>query len=136
MKALRFTVFALFCCVIAIGCKKKETTTTGGDDTTTTTTTTSGIDFDGLAKGVCDCTSDLLNLMDKQNELTEAGDTEGLTALLTDMAPKLTKMETCITELQAKYPGVDGDPENEAKAEEALKRVCPKFAEMQASMGQ
>ncbi|MGK0388021.1 MAG: hypothetical protein ACI94Y_000749 [Maribacter sp.] len=132
MKSFKYLFIIMFATAALVGCKKKASVDEG--DTTTPEVST-GIDFDAMAKEMCDCTNDLINILEKQKALTAAEKTEDLLALTTEMAPKAEKMGTCITALQAKYPGIDGDEAQEAKATAALTRNCPGYARIVESMG-
>lgn len=128
MKALKFFCLVLMASAFLVGCKKKGGDN-GGDNGGDTP---AGINFEALAKESCDCMTGLAEVMEK---MEAAGDnTDALTALMAEMAPKMTEMEGCMTKVQAKYPDVDGNEENETKAEAALKEHCPAYSKM-AEMG-
>ena len=127
MKSFKYLFIIMFATAALVGCKKKDASNTGE---TSTPEVSTGIDFDAMAKEMCDCTKDLVSAMDKQKELTAAGKTDELLALAAEMAPKAVEMEACMAKLQTKYPGIDGDEANEAKAEAALAKNCPGYAKM------
>ncbi len=130
MKVLRYLVLVLLCSAVLVSCKKKapqDSPSTDGGDTPKAEET---MDFKAMATEVCNCTKDMLAAVDKMSALTEAGDTEGLAALATEMEAMEAKVEPCIVAVEAKYPGIDGNAEYEEKAQAALKEVCPGFAKM------
>lgn len=134
MKSFKVLFMIMLSAAVLVGCSKKKPAADAGNDTdTTTTSVTTGIDFDALSKGMCDCATDMLGNMKKMQELTTAGDTEGLTALAAAMETDGQKFETCVAALEAKYPDVDGNPEYEDKAEAALKKNCPDLAKAMGS---
>ncbi len=91
-----------------------------------------GPDMDKMASEVCDCSKDLFDLMDEQKKLSTAAepDTDALMALMTKLGDVSTKAEACVKGLEEKYGKIDGNPELEKAAEEAMKKNCPKFAEL------
>lgn len=133
MKSFKYLFIIMFATAALVGCKKK-TAETGGDEPKEETST--GINFDAMATEMCDCSADMLGGMQKLQELTAAGDTKGLEALAAEMEPKAAEMEKCIAALEAKYPGIEGNAEYEAKAEAALAKNCPEYAKAMEAMGE
>lgn len=132
MKSFKYLFIIMFATAALVGCKKKAPADAGDDVKEETST---GINFDAMATEMCDCSSDLLGGMKKLQELTAAGDTDGLAKLAEEMEPKAAEMEKCIASLEAKYPGIEGNAEYEAKAEAALTKNCPEYAQAMQAMG-
>jgi hypothetical protein len=133
MKSFKYLFIIMFATAALVGCKKKADVDSGE---TSTPEVTDGINFDAMATDMCNCSSDLLGGMKKLKDLTAAGDTDGLTKLVAEMEPKTAEMEKCIAALEAKYPGIDGNPAYEAKAEAALAKNCPEYAAAMKGMGE
>jgi len=87
--------------------------------------------YEQIVTEMCDCFSDLFPLMEKQKELTEAGDTEGLTQLMEKVMPILEETGKCAETLEEKYSHIDMEDEaNIAKLDEAAKTHCPEIANL------
>lgn len=103
----------LFACVSLMSCKGKKMET----------------DYDAMAKELCNCMSPLVEMNEKIQSLTEAGDTEAVGNLFAKMEGEFKKGEQCAMGLEEKY-GAMNEPEQEAKAKAAIRKACPKVASM------
>ena len=108
----------LVACFIFQGC--------GNDKPVATPTiTTTGIDYEGRAKDICNCSSELVQLNKKLQQLKNAGDFEKMQDLISDLTDISEKQRDCIEQLNAKYPTVTDSDEQAFKA---LQAVCPEMA--------
>ena len=112
MKNFPFFVL-LFLGVTLISCKGKKMAT----------------DYDEMAKELCDCMNPLVEMNEEIQALTQAGDTEAVGAMFAELEGKFAEGEKCATGLQGKYGDMD-TPEEEAKAKAAIRKACPKVADM------
>ncbi len=129
MKAFRILFLVMICGAMLTSCKKKAPAPTG-DDTTSAPSVTTGIDFDALAKEMCGCAKDAIELAVKSKALEADGKVDEIAALIPQIEATMGEMEKCAAALESKYPGVDGNAEYEEKADAAMKRNCPDFAEL------
>ena len=86
-------------------------------------------DYDAMAKELCDCMNPLVEMNEEIQKLTAAGDTEAVGKMFSELEAKFTEGEQCALKLQTKY-GEMNTPEQEAKAKAALRKICPKVADM------
>ena len=106
----------LICLLVSVGlfsCKGKKMET----------------DYDIMAKELCKCMSPLVEMNEKIQSLTEAGDTEAVGELFKKLEGQFAAGEKCATDLEKKY-GPMNEPEQEAKAKAAIRKTCPKVADM------
>ncbi len=82
--------------------------------------------YDEIGQGMCDCMNDLVVLMDKMEGLDE-NDEEALIALMGELQSITPKMETCVDDLEKKYPDLEEDEAGKDKVLDAIKRKCPKL---------
>ncbi len=114
-----YWIFLLFLSVGMFACK-------GSKGTTQAPKTESR--YDAMAKDMCACMGDFLELVDKLNAFSESGDTEGLMALMPQLEAESQKVEPCVQELETKYPEMQEDnPAEEEKVKASLKEHCPKM---------
>jgi hypothetical protein len=109
MKALKFLCLVLVASAFLTGCKKS-------------------INYDEMAKATCNCAGDWISIMEKVK--AAEGNVEELTALTASMAENEATFTACMAEVEKKYPGIEGDAEKEAKADEALSKHCPKLSSL------
>ncbi len=113
MKVFRILFLFVVCAALTTGCKK-------------------GLDVDQLAKDTCNCTSEMMTLMDDIK--AAAGDSLKLVTLNAKTADVASKGEECMKGLEKKYPGIDEmmkkDKALEEKAKAAMKKHCPAMAGM------
>lgn len=86
-------------------------------------------DYDEMAKELCDCMNPLVEMNEEIQKLTQAGDTEAVGAMFSELEGKFAEGERCATGLETKY-GSMNTPEEEAKAKAAIRKTCPKVADM------
>lgn len=86
-------------------------------------------DYDEMAKELCDCMNPLVEMNEEIQALTKAGDTEAVGAMFAELEGKFAEGEKCATDLETKY-GAMNTPEQEAKAKAAIRKACPKVADM------
>ena len=86
-------------------------------------------DYEAMAKELCNCMSPLVDMNEKIQELTKAGDTEAVGSMFSDLEAKFAEGERCAAALETKY-GALNEPGEEAKAKAAIEKNCPKVAEM------
>jgi len=86
-------------------------------------------DYDAMAKELCDCMSPLVEMNETIQKLTQAGDTEAVGEMFSELEAKFAEGEECTLNLEKKY-GEMNTPEEEAKGKAALRKVCPKVADM------
>ncbi len=91
----------------------------------TPTIATTGIDYDGRAKEICSCSTELVQLNKKLQQLKDAGDFEKMQDLISELTDISEKQRDCIEQLNAKYPTVT---DNDAQAFKALQAFCPEMA--------
>ena len=110
----KFPLFILlFLSVTMFSCKGKKMAT----------------DYDAMAKELCDCMNPLVEMNETIQKLTQAGDTDAVGDMFSKMEAKFTEGEQCALGLQKKY-GDMNTPEQEAKAKAAIRKACPKVADM------
>ncbi len=130
MKVFRIVLMVAICGALLTSCKKKAPAApTNADTTTSAPSATAGIDFDALSNEMCTCAKDVMDLALKSKSLQASGDMKAIAELIPQITAKSEEMEKCMATLETKYPGIDGNAEYEEKAQAALKRNCPKFAE-------
>jgi len=112
MKNLTLLV-CLLACVGLVSCKGKKMET----------------DYDAMAKELCACMSPLVEMNEKIQKLTEAGDTEAVGELFAQLEGQFAEGEKCATDLEKKYGAMNKAGE-EAKAKAAIRKTCPKVADM------
>jgi len=86
-------------------------------------------DYNAMAKELCDCMNPLVKMNEKIQELTQAGDTEAVGEMFSELEAKFAEGEQCALDLEKKY-GDMNTPEAEAKAKAAIRKTCPKVADM------
>ncbi|MEY4903112.1 MAG: hypothetical protein RLZZ292_927 [Bacteroidota bacterium] len=91
----------------------------------TPTVTTTGIDYEARAKDICSCSTELVQLNKKLQQLKNAGDFEKMQDLISDLTDISEKQRDCIEQLNAKYPNVT---DNDEQAFKALQTACPEMA--------
>ncbi len=112
MKNLSLLILLIFS-VSLISCKGKKMAT----------------DYDEMAKELCDCMNPLVEMNEEIQALTKAGDTDAVGAMFAELESKFAEGEKCATGLETKY-GSMNTPEEEAKAKAAIRKACPKVADM------
>lgn len=112
MKNLFGFIFLLIC-IGLLSCKGKKAET----------------DYNAMAKELCNCMTPLVEMNDDIQELTAAGDTEAVGQMFQKLEAKFAEGERCAVNLENKY-GKMNEPEQEAKAQAALEKHCPRVAEM------
>ena len=106
MKNIKYAIYLLPVLVILSGCSQKKD------------------NYKEMAKAVCTCMEPLVDLYQKIQKLTAEGKTDELVEIMEEMEEVAEQAESCSEEVEEKY----GDPEDEAKADEALRKVCPEVA--------
>ncbi len=86
-------------------------------------------DYNAMAKELCNCMSPLVDMNEKIQEMTKAGDTEAVGEMFTELEAQFAEGERCAAELEQKY-GAMNEPGEEEKAKAAIQKNCPKVAEM------
>lgn len=107
---MKNTTLFLLLSLVLFSCKSEKTT-----------------DFDKMAEELCACMTPLVKLNDQVQDLSAAGDTEGVADLYAELEAEFARSEKCATDLEEKY-GAMNAPEEEAKAQAALRKNCPKVA--------
>ena len=85
--------------------------------------------YDAMAEELCTCMEPLLQINDRIQTLVAAEDTEGLGTIYLQFEKELETVEMCALKVEQKY-GEMNDQEEEAQAQAALKRKCPKVSEL------
>lgn len=85
------------------------------------------IDYDKIAMDLCNCMQDVVDLNKEIQQQVQDRNTEKLSGLYKQMDVVLKDAMNCSKKLEEKY-GNFSDPEQKAKADNALKRKCPKVA--------
>ena len=80
--------------------------------------------YEEMAKAMCECLKPMAAIVEKIESLSAASDLEQLEAVMEEMEPIVEEAEACADRQADKY----GEPEDEDKANEALKKVCPEVA--------
>jgi hypothetical protein len=78
-----------------------------------------------MAQETCTCLTPLSELYQKVQQLSDEGQTNDLIQLMTELEVTAQNAEDCTTELSEKY----GEPEDEDKATEAMRKICPVVVE-------
>jgi len=86
-------------------------------------------DYNAMAKELCDCMNPLVEMNEEIQELTKAGDTEAVGEMFAKLEAKFKEGEACALKLENKY-GDMNTPEQDAKAKTAIRKTCPKVADM------
>lgn len=122
MKTLKITcIFLLAASFFMVGCKKKPKT----------------MDYDGVANEICACANGLPDLIKEMENLSAASVEDAaasaakLTELQGSMNQKMKDMESCMGQLEQKYPSLaEKGNEDGIKTEAALAKKCPAVANM------
>lgn len=110
-------ISCLFCGILlAISCNDSAKSTNAAPD------------FDAMAQDLCKCMMPLMEIQEKIRELSVAGETGKIQELLSDVEKMSAESETCVGKLDEKYGEVQN--EDEAKANAAFQKACPKVAAM------
>ncbi len=83
------------------------------------------VDYDGLAKELCNCVKPLVDLQKRVLELSEKRDTTAIKALLIEADQIGAAGDQCVDGLEEKYGVVSREDE---KALAAFKAACPEYA--------
>mgnify|MGYP006969408939 CR=1 FL=1 len=79
-----------------------------------------------MAQETCDCLQPMSDLFQKVQQMSEQGLTDELGSLMGELETTAENAEACTDKLSEKY----GEPEDEAKAMEAMNKICPAVVEM------
>ena len=80
--------------------------------------------YDLFAEDLCTCMKPMAELQKKLMALTESGDQAGMMSLFDEASKVDEEGQACIMALEKKHGVIQG-PEEEAKAEEAMRKACP-----------
>lgn len=86
------------------------------------------IDYDAMAQELCICMTPLMDIQQKITALSAEGKTDEIQDLLSNIEKISENGDECVAMLEAKYGVVEN--ENEAKANAAFQKACPKIASM------
>lgn len=86
-------------------------------------------DYGAMAEEMCSCMNPLVEMNEEIQELAQVGDTEAVGEMFSELKSISTEVEQCVLALEKKY-GDMNTPEAEAKAKAAIKKECPKIAEI------
>jgi len=95
---------------------------------TTPESSNSSLDVNKVATELCACMQPLIDLNKQIQGLAEAGKTDEISSLITEVERLSTEGEACTERLEAKYGEVKGA--NEKKVEAAMAKTCPEVAKM------
>jgi hypothetical protein len=84
--------------------------------------------FKAAAIDICECTNGLFDKVSKMELLEAEGKTEELLKLADEVETDVAEMNKCMQILETKYSDIDGNPDYEKRAEDALRQYCPAFA--------
>ena len=122
MRFLKTALFLLIACFTIIACKIDKKKTNSSESTS------SSLDVNQVATELCACMQPLIDLNKQIQELAEAGKTDEISSLITEVERLSTEGEACTERLEAKYGEVKGT--NEKKVEAAMAKTCPEVAKM------
>jgi len=122
MSVFKTALILLVCSLTLFACKsdKKKTTTPESSN--------SSLDVNKVATELCACMQPLIDLNKQIQGLAEAGKTDEISSLITEVERLSTEGEACTERLEAKYGEVKGA--NEKKVEAAMAKTCPEVAKM------
>jgi len=85
-------------------------------------------DYEGMASDICQCMTPLSELYDQVMQASEQQDTTAVQQLAAQFEQLSTEGEDCAGKLEEKYGDFVGEEEVKAKA--AIRKKCPKIADM------
>ncbi len=82
-----------------------------------------------MAKEICDCSSDFLNLVEKMNAYSQSGNKTAMKNILPKLQSELPVYQNCMERVEERYSDLKGkNHENLSGA--ALEKVCPRLNKM------
>ncbi len=94
--------------------------------------------YENVASDMCDCSKEMIDIVEKIQKASAEGDNETLMALAPKVESLTPAMTECMQGLEKKYPEMEEkkeDAENEEKMKAALKKECPKLYELMNAQG-
>lgn len=80
--------------------------------------------YSEMADAMCKCMKPMAEMYNKIEQLSTSGNTQELQALMGQLEQTAEEAEECTGRMEEKY----GEPEDEEKAKETLKKACPEVA--------
>ncbi len=113
-------ILSLCFCVLMISCKgtKNIEANTPKNDSAKTK-------YEKLADEMCGCSSEILVLLKELEEHTAAENTDAIMELMPKLEALFPDFESCIADMDRKYPEIDSSDEEQKKAMDALQKNCP-----------
>lgn len=83
--------------------------------------------LDKMAVEFCDCSNDMLDLLDRVDKYSKENNIEELGKMMVEIEQVEQDMDSCLEKLEKKYPELS-KANNDKETMNAIKRNCPRMA--------